>query len=61
MCVWCVYVCVGHMVRGRFCTSIVALILDGLRVQKLGFMQQDAWKVINAFCQEGDLTCRLQY
>ncbi len=47
----CMYT--GHMVRGRFCTSIVTLLFDGLKLQKLGFVQQDVWKVIGAFCQEG--------
>ena len=49
----CIYT--GHMVRGRFCTSIVTLLFDGLKLQKLGFVQQDVWKVIGAFCQEGVL------
>ena len=49
------------MIRGRFCTSLAYLLLDGMKVQKLGFVQQDVWKVINAFCQEGKLVSLKSY
>lgn len=45
---------VGHMVRGRFCTSVAMLLLDGVKLQKLGgLIQYDVWKLVTSFCQEG--------
>ena len=44
----------GHMIRGRFCTALAALVLDGLRPYRLeGLLTDDIWKVTVAFCNEG--------
>lgn len=45
---------IGHMVRGRFCSAIARLLLDGLRPYRLqGILQDDIWKVTMAFCSAG--------
>ena len=41
------------MIRGRFCSVVASLLMDGLKLPKL--IQHDVWKVINSFCQEGKL------
>ena len=44
----------GYTVRGRFCSALASLILDGLRpyrIQRL--ILNDIWKVTSSFCQEG--------
>ena len=47
-------IAIGHMIRGRFCSSLAALILDGLRPYRLeGLVIDDIWKVTAAFCNEG--------
>ena len=44
------------MIRGRFCSAVASLLMDGLKLPKLvGLIQHDVWKVINSFCQEGKL------
>ena len=49
-------IAMGHMIRGRFCSSLAALALDGLRPYRLeGLVSDDIWKVTTAFCNEG--TC----
>ena len=50
------YIPIGHMIRGRFCSAVASLLMDGLKLPKLvGLIQHDVWKVINSFCQEGKL------
>ena len=45
----------GHMIRGRFCSALAVLILDGLRPYRLeGLVTDDIWKVTVAFCNEGE-------
>lgn len=52
----------GHMFRGSFCTSIASLLLDGVKLQKLGgLIQYDVWKLINIFCQEGMIVHVVQH
>ena len=56
----------GHAVRGRFCSALASLLLEGLRpyrIQRL--VLNDVWKVSSAFCQEGKNfnswhSCKLQ-
>ena len=48
-------IAIGHMIRGRFCSALAALILDGLRPYRLeGLVTDDIWKVTAAFCNEGN-------
>jgi hypothetical protein len=50
----------GFTVRGRFCSALAGLILEGLRpyrIQRL--VLNDIWKVTAAFCQESQ--CEIQY
>ena len=45
----------GHMIRGRFCSAIASLLLDGVKLQRLGgLVQYDVWKIVNSFIQEGN-------
>ncbi len=45
----------GHMVRGRFCSAIARLILDGMKPYRMeGLIIDDIWKITTAFCQEGE-------
>ena len=47
-------IAIGHMIRGRFCSALAALILDGLRPYRLeGLVTDDIWKVTTGFCNEG--------
>ena len=53
---------IGHMIRGRFCTSLAALVLDGLRPYRLeGLVNDDIWKVTNGFCNEGKVITYSMY
>ena len=46
-------IAMGHMIRGRFCSALAAMILDGLRPYRLeGLVTDDIWKVTVAFCNE---------
>ena len=48
-------IAIGHMIRGRFCTALATLLLDGLRPYRLeGLVTDDIWKVTVAFCNEGE-------
>ena len=45
---------IGYLIRGRFCTAIAWLLLDGMKVQLFGgLVTRDVWKVVGAFVQEG--------
>ena len=47
-------VAIGHMIRGRLCSALAGLLLDGLKPYRMeGLMVDDIWKVTVAFCQEG--------
>ena len=44
----------GHMIRGRFCSALARLLLDGLRPYRLqGIVQDNIWDVTIAFCNAG--------
>ena len=44
----------GHLIRGPFCSSLVSLLLDGLRPYRFqGIVQDDIWKITTAFCNSG--------
>lgn len=45
----------GHVIRGRFCSAIARLLLDGMRPYRMeGLITDDIWKVTLAFCHEGE-------
>ncbi len=45
---------IGHLIRGRFCSAIARIMLDGLRPYRLqGMIQDNIWKVTTAFCSAG--------
>ena len=47
-------VAIGHMIRGRLCSALAGLLLDGLKPYRMeGLVVDDIWKVTVAFCQEG--------
>jgi len=47
-------VAIGHMIRGRFCSALARLILDGLKPYRMeGLVVDDIWRVTVAFCNEG--------
>lgn len=40
----------GHLIRGKFCSALARLLLDGLRPYHLqGIMKDDIWDVMLAF------------
>jgi hypothetical protein len=44
---------IGHMIRGKFCTSLACLLLDGAQLHRLGgLIQYDIWKIVTEFHQE---------
>ena len=52
----------GHLIRGRFCSALSHLMLDGLRPYRLqGIVQDDIWKVTVAFCNAGGYLRRAVY
>ena len=45
---------IGHMIRGKFCSTVARLLLDGMKPYRMeGLVVDDIWKITTAFCQEG--------